>query len=149
VSVIAMLSWSVGTIIIARQPINLNPYYAIGWEMLFSSIILFATAGLTDSLVPFSNFPAQTWYAISYLVVMGSLIAVVAFLYTMKHLEASVAALYAYVNPIVAIVIGSYLVHEPLTKEIIIGSVITIVGVYMVNQSLKKQKNKAAELDQA
>jgi drug/metabolite transporter (DMT)-like permease len=65
----------------------------------------------------------------------------------MKHLEASVAALYAYVNPIVAIVIGSYLVHEPLTKEIIIGSIITIIGVYMVNQSLKKQKAKQAALD--
>ncbi len=141
VSVIAMLSWSVGTIIISRKQINLNPYYAIGWEMIFASLFLFAAAALTGNLVPFSTFPAQTWYAISYLVMMGSLIAVVAFLYTMKHLEASVAALYAYVNPIVAIVIGSYLIKEPLTKEIIIGSCITLIGVYLVNQSLRKQKS--------
>lgn len=141
VSVIAMLSWSVGTIIISRKQINLNPYYAIGWEMIFASLFLFAGAAVTGNLVPFSTFPAQTWYAISYLVMMGSLIAVVAFLYTMKHLEASVAALYAYVNPIVAIVIGSYLIKEPLTKEIIIGSCITLIGVYLVNQSLRKQKS--------
>lgn len=141
VSVIAMLSWSVGTIIISRKQINLNPYYAIGWEMIFASLFLFAAAALTGNLVPFSTFPAQTWYAISYLVMMGSLIAVVAFLYTMKHLEASVAALYAYVNPIVAIVIGSYLIKEPLTKAIIIGSCITLIGVYLVNQSLRKQKS--------
>jgi len=141
VSVIAMLSWSVGTIIISRKQINLNPYYAIGWEMIFASLFLFAAAALTGNLIPFSTFPAQTWYAISYLVMMGSLIAVVAFLYTMKHLEASVAALYAYVNPIVAIVIGSYLIKEPLTKEIIIGSCITLIGVYLVNQSLRKQKS--------
>ena len=141
VSVIAMLSWSVGTIIISRKQINLNPYYAIGWEMIFASLFLFASAAVTGNLVPFSAFPAQTWYAISYLVIMGSLIAVVAFLYTMKHLEASVAALYAYVNPIVAIVIGSYLIKEPLTKEIIIGSCITLIGVYLVNQSLRKQKS--------
>lgn len=141
VSVIAMLSWSVGTIIISRKQINLNPYYAIGWEMIFASLFLFAGAAVTGNLVPFSSFPAQTWYAISYLVMMGSLIAVVAFLYTMKHLEASVAALYAYVNPIVAIVIGSYLIKEPLTKEIIIGSCITLIGVYLVNQSLRKQKS--------
>ena len=44
VSVIAMLSWSVGTIIIARKQININPYYAIGWEMIFASLILFMTA---------------------------------------------------------------------------------------------------------
>lgn len=141
VSVIAMLSWSVGTIIISRKQINLNPYYAIGWEMIFASLFLFASAAVTGNLVPFSTFPAQTWYAISYLVMMGSLIAVVAFLYTMKHLEASVAALYAYVNPIVAIVIGSYLIKEPLTKEIIIGSCVTLIGVYLVNQSLRKQKS--------
>lgn len=141
VSVIAMLSWSVGTIIISRKQINLNPYYAIGWEMIFASLFLFAGAAVTGNLVPFSTFPAQTWYAISYLVMMGSLIAVVAFLYTMKHLEASVAALYAYVNPIVAIVIGSYLIKEPLTKEIIIGSCVTLIGVYLVNQSLRKQKS--------
>lgn len=141
VSVIAMLSWSVGTIIISRKQINLNPYYAIGWEMIFASLFLFAAAALTGNLVPFSTFPAQTWYAIGYLVMMGSLIAVVAFLYTMKHLEASVAALYAYVNPIVAIIIGSFLIKEPLTKEIIIGSCITLIGVYLVNQSLRKQKS--------
>lgn len=141
VSVIAMLSWSVGTIIISRKQITLNPYYAIGWEMIFASLFLFAGAAVTGNLVPFSSFPAQTWYAISYLVMMGSLIAVVAFLYTMKHLEASVAALYAYVNPIVAIVIGSFLIKEPLTKEIIIGSCITLIGVYLVNQSLRKQKS--------
>lgn len=141
VSVIAMLSWSVGTIIISRKQINLNPYYAIGWEMIFASLFLFAGAAVTGNLVSFSTFPAQTWYAIGYLVMMGSLIAVVAFLYTMKHLEASVAALYAYVNPIVAIVIGSYLIKEPLTKEIIIGSCITLIGVYLVNQSLRKQKS--------
>ena len=141
VSVIAMLSWSVGTILISRKQINLNPYYAIGWEMIFASLFLFAAAALTGNLVPFSTFPAQTWYAIGYLVMMGSLIAVVAFLYTMKHLEASVAALYAYVNPIVAIIIGSFLIKEPLTKEIIIGSCITLIGVYLVNQSLRKQKS--------
>jgi len=141
VSVIAMLSWSVGTIIISRKQINLNPYYAIGWEMIFASLFLFAGAAVTGNLVPFKTFPAQTWYAIGYLVMMGSLIAVVAFLYTMKHLEASVAALYAYVNPIVAIIIGSFLIKEPLTKEIIIGSCITLIGVYLVNQSLRKQKS--------
>lgn len=141
VSVIAMLSWSVGTIIISRKQINLNPYHAIGWEMIFASLFLFAGAAVTGNLVPFKTFPAQTWYAIGYLVMMGSLIAVVAFLYTMKHLEASVAALYAYVNPIVAIIIGSFLIKEPLTKEIITGSCITLIGVYLVNQSLRKQKS--------
>jgi drug/metabolite transporter (DMT)-like permease len=57
----------------------------------------------------------------------------------MKHLQPSIAALYAYINPIVAILIGSALMNEPLTISIIIGSIITLVGVFIVNQSLKKK----------
>ena len=53
---------------------------------------------------------------------------------------ASIAALYAYINPIVAILIGSVLVNEVLTLNIIIGTIITLLGVYIVNQSLKKEK---------
>lgn len=139
-SLIAMLGWSVGTIIIARNKLDMNPYYAIGWEMIAGSLILFCMAAGSGNLIPFGEITTQTWTAIGYLVLMGSLLAVVAFIYTMKHLEPSVAALYAYINPIVAIVIGSFLVHEPLTKEIIIGAIITLIGVYIVNQSLKKQK---------
>ena len=63
----------------------------------------------------------------------------------MKHLEAPVAALYAYINPIVAILVGSVIVQEPLTTNIIIGSAITLMGVYIVNHSLKKQRNALIE----
>ncbi|WP_423811914.1 EamA family transporter [Pseudomonas aeruginosa] len=48
------------------------------------------------------------------------------------------ASLYAYINPIVAILVGSALVNEPLTMNILLGSIITIIGVFIVNQSLKK-----------
>jgi drug/metabolite transporter (DMT)-like permease len=139
-SIVAMLSWSVGTIFIARKKINVNPYFAIGWEMLFASFFLFMMAGSSGTMVPITSIPSETWVAIGYLVAMGSVVAVVAFLYTMKHLEPSVAALYAYINPIVAIMIGSILIKEPLTKEIIFGALITLVGVYIVNLSMKKQR---------
>jgi drug/metabolite transporter (DMT)-like permease len=76
---------------------------------------------------------------------MGSILAYVAFIYTMKHLEASIAALYAYINPIVAILIGSVIVNETITAEIIIGSIITLIGVYIVNLSLRKQKQALVE----
>ncbi len=63
----------------------------------------------------------------------------------MKHLEPAKAALYAYINPIVAIFTGSLLLGENITWKIIGGSVITLAGVYLVNQSLRKQKALAAE----
>ncbi len=144
-SVIAMLSWSVGTIFIARKKNNINPYFATGWQMLFGSTMLFIMAGISGNWIPINEIPISTWKAIAYLVSMGSILAFVAFIYTMKHLEPSIAALYAYINPIVAILIGSVLVNEVLTLNIIIGTIITLLGVYIVNQSLKKERKALVE----
>jgi drug/metabolite transporter (DMT)-like permease len=144
-SLIAMLSWSIGTILIARNKLNINPYYATGWQMLLGSMMLFVLAFITGDSIPFHQIAPKTWFSISYLIGMGSIFAFVAFIYTMKHLEAPVAALYAYINPIVAILVGSVIVQEPLTINIIIGSAITLMGVYIVNHSLKKQRNALIE----
>jgi drug/metabolite transporter (DMT)-like permease len=144
-SLIAMLSWSIGTILIARNKLKINPYYATGWQMLLGSMMLFALAFITGDSIAFNQIDPRTWFSISYLVGMGSIFAFVAFIYTMKHLEAPVAALYAYINPIVAILVGSVMVQEPLTINIIIGSAITLMGVYIVNHSLKKQQNALIE----
>ncbi|SJZ33601.1 DMT family transporter [Sediminibacterium ginsengisoli] len=139
-SFIAMLSWSIGTVIIARNKLKLNPYYATGWEMLISSVILFVMAKLNGDFLPINRIPLESWAAISYLIVAGSVITFIAFIYSMKHLEPAIAALYAYINPIVAILIGSMLLDEHLTFKILAGSVITLAGVFMVNRSLRKQR---------
>lgn len=139
-SLVAMLSWGAGTLLIARKPIQgVNPYFTMGWEMLFASFFLFVMAKATGPTLALQDIPLPTWKAIAYLVIMGSLVAVVAFVFTMKHLEPSIAALYAYINPIVAMVIGAFLVHEPLTPLIGVGALITLTGVYLVNRSLRSK----------
>lgn len=140
-SMVAMLSWSIGTILIARTKTKLNTYYATGWEMLISSVLLFVMLLLSGQRIPLSAIPLEAWGAITYLVLVSSIVAFAAFIYTMKHLETAVASLYAYINPIVAMLAGSLLVDEKLTLNILIGSLITITGVFLVNRSLKKQKD--------
>lgn len=142
-SLIAMLSWSVGTIIIARNKVKINAYNATGWQMLLASFLLMVMTLISGDTVPLSAVPASTWMAIAYLVFVSSIVAFVAFIYTMKHLEPAIAALYAYINPIVAILTGSVLMNEKLTIDILIGSAITLAGVFLVNRSLKKQREQA------
>lgn len=139
-SLIAMVTWGIATIFIARKKAIINPYYATGWQMLISSVILFGMVIVSGDHVPLTMIPAQTWGALAYLILAGSILAFVAFIYSMKHLEASIAALYAYINPIVAILVGSLAVNEKLTFNILIGSVVTLIGVYLVNKSLKQKK---------
>lgn len=140
-SVISMITWSIATVFIARKKMDMNPYNATGWEMLIGSIILISFIWISGDHIPLSNIQPEAWAAIAYLVTAGSVIAFAAFIYTMKHLPPAIAALYAYLNPIVAIIVGSIIVGEKLTLVILVGSLITLVGVYIVNQSLKKQRD--------
>jgi len=136
-SMVAMFTWAMATIFIARKKTAMNPYYATGWQMLISSFILFLMAMISGNTIPLTSIPFQTWAALAYLISAGSIFAFVAFIYTMKNLEPGIASLYAYINPIVAILVGSVIANEKLTINIIIGSLITLLGVYLVNRSLK------------
>ena len=77
--------------------------------------------------------------AISYLVVIGSVLTFVAYIYSLQNLPTALASIYAYINPIVAVLLGAALVKEKLTVFIGVGGAITIAGVYLVNNSLKKK----------
>jgi drug/metabolite transporter (DMT)-like permease len=64
-------------------------------------------------------------------------------------LKSSIASLYAYINPIVAIWVGSLLLDEHMTWNNIVGSIITLIGVYLVNKSLKDQKDPVNAISDA
>lgn len=141
-SVTAMLCWSMGTIFITRNTQKLNPYYATGWQMLISSAILFVVAECTQPTVALQHISFKVWAVIAYLVILGSLVSFVAFIYSMKKLPAAISSLYAYINPLVAMVTAAIVLKEKLTWYILWGAVVTLVGVFLVNYSIKKSKGK-------
>lgn len=141
-SVIAMLSWSFGTVFIARNKASLNPYYATGWQMILSSVILFILSECTQEPIALNEISLKAWLVIFYLVIFGSIITFVAFIYSMKKLPAPVASLYAYFNPLIAIVTAGLFLKEKLTINILWGAIVTVMGVYLVNYSLKRNKEK-------
>lgn len=135
---IAMIGWSIGTIFVSRNKYNINPYYAMGWQMFLSSFMIFAMAKFTNNDIPISEVTLKTWSAIAYLIVMGSVVAFAAFIYSIKYLPTAIASLYAYINPIVAMIFGSILLSEPFTLNLLFGAIVTLVGVYIVNYSVKE-----------
>ncbi len=137
-SVVAMLSWSVGTIFIARNKVEINPYYGVGWQMLIGSVLLFIIAETSLPVVAFKNMSLTFWLALAYLVIMGSLIAFIAFIYSLKKLPPAISSLYAYINPLVAMICGYFFLNEKLSSYILWGSLVTLTGVFLVNYSVKK-----------
>jgi drug/metabolite transporter (DMT)-like permease len=141
-SVIAMLAWSVGTIFIVRNKVKMNPYYATGWQMLIGSVMLFITAHIFQPTIPLQNITTKSWLAITYLVLAGSLLAFIAFIYSMKKLPAAVSSLYAYINPLVAMVTAAIVLKEKLTMNILWGAIVTLIGVFLVNYSIRRNREK-------
>jgi len=141
-SIVAILAWSLGTIFLSRHHLDINPYYAMGWQMIIGSVMVFVLAHIVQQPVPLSAVTSKSWFSICYLVLVGSTFSFIAFLYTIKWLPSAIASLYAYVNPIVATIIASFLLDEKISITIMIGTVITLIGVYLVNRSVKKEKEE-------
>ena len=141
-SLIATWTWAFGTLYTKKQAVKFNPYFSLGLQMVISGIGLLTLTAWTDSaelnsFISISSIPWQSWTAIAYLVIFGSLIAFVAYLYALQHLPTGQASVYAYINPIVAVVLGWLIFNEKLTIFIVAGGAITLLGVYLVNKAFK------------
>lgn len=148
-SMFAMITWSIGSVVISRNKINMNAYYSIGWQMLISAATMALITIISGKFIPLHEIPAISWGVILYMVIGGSVFAFISFIYSMKHLQPAIASLYAYINPIVAIWVGSLVLNEKMTMTNILGSMITLIGVYLVNNSLKKQKDPVEAITDA
>jgi len=143
----ATIGWSIGTVLLSKNVVKVQPQFGLGWQMLTASVLIGLLSLLTGQHIPLQQIPLFSWLALVYLIAVGSIIAYIAFLYTMKHLTPSVAALYAYINPIVALLIGAVALSEKLTVLNMVGSIITLVGVYLVNKSVRFKKTIIADAD--
>lgn len=138
VSFTASWTWALGTLFTKKEARDYNPYFSLGFQMFLAGIVLLATSYLTDTAIPLMEIPWQSWSAISYLVLFGSVIAFGAYLYSLQHLSVEQMSIYAYINPIVAVIFGAILFNEKLTIFIISGGAITLYGVWLINHALRK-----------
>lgn len=138
-SVIATISWAFGTVYTKKHAVNFNPYFSLGLQMLISSVALYTVSYSTGNTVSVAAIPANAWWAILYLVVIGSVLTFIAFIYSLQRLPTSLASLYAYTNPIVAVLLGVIIFHEKLNIYVAVGGAVTIAGVYLVNDSFRRK----------
>ncbi|TRX27063.1 EamA family transporter [Flavobacterium franklandianum] len=138
ISLIATFTWAFGTMYTRKKAASFNPYFSLGLQMLISSFITLAIIGATGTGVNISSIPANSWWAIGYLVIIGSVLTFIAYIYMIQRLPAEINSIYAYINPIVAILLGAVIYGEPLTTTIAIGGAVTLFGLYLVNYSIRK-----------
>lgn len=137
-SLIASWTWAFGTLYTKSEATKFNPYFSIGLQMLISGVVMTAIAVLSDSAIPVVDIPWQSWAAILYLAFFGSVISFLAYLYALQHLPTEQASIYAYINPVVAVLSGFLIYGESLTIYLAVGGVVILYGVYLVNKVYRK-----------
>lgn len=140
-SLVSVLSWSFGTVYTSNKKPLVDILFGVGLQMLIAGVIMLLVCALTGNYVNLADTGRDSWIALSYLIVFGSLIAYSAFVFAINKLPATQVSIYAYINPLVAVGLGWLLLSEKLNLLMIIGMLITLTGVYVVNRESKKLKS--------
>jgi drug/metabolite transporter (DMT)-like permease len=140
-SLAASWTWAFGTLYTKQQAAAFNPYFSLGLQMLISGILTSVIAVASGQTVAIQEIPWQSWTAIAYLAIFGSVISFIAYLYALQNLPTQQVSIYAYINPIVAVVLGSLIFDEKLTVFIVVGGAITLLGVHLINQAYRKRQS--------
>lgn len=138
-SLTAAISWAIGTMYTKEHALQFNPYFGIGIQMFISGIALVTFCDITGLSIPLTEISMYSWLNITYLVFFSSILAFVAYLYALQELPTSLVSIYAYINPIIAVMIGGLFFNERLSMIILIGAIVTVIGVYIVNAALRQK----------
>jgi len=130
---VGTISWGGGSLYLNRRPTNVSPFIASIYQQLFGGLGFLLAGILTGEPLP--NPSHQAWFAWGYLIVFGSLIAYTSFLVALRNLPVSVVMTYAYINPVLAVILGWLLIDESLSWWTAVGTALILLGVAGVFKS--------------
>ncbi|MFF0447046.1 EamA family transporter [Streptomyces sp. NPDC004609] len=130
----ATVMWSVGSFASSRIPLPANPFAASAYEMVAGGIgcaLVGLGRGEQHGFV-LAEVSTRSWVALAYLVVFGSLVAFTAYAWLLHAAPLSLVATYAYVNPVVAVLLGALILDEAVTWQIAVGGAIVVAAVCLI-----------------
>jgi drug/metabolite transporter (DMT)-like permease len=133
----AAFFWSLGSIYSRIAHLPESTLLATGMQMLAGGVGLFLAGTFTGEwhLLVLSHISARSWYAMLYLVLFGSMAGYTAYAWVLRAAPVSLVSTYAYVNPLVAILLGSLFAQETLTVHVLVSAAIIIGSVVLINLS--------------
>jgi drug/metabolite transporter (DMT)-like permease len=134
---LATLCWASGSLWSRKRTDPADPFVASAYQMLLGGAVL-TVVGLAHGdggRLDASAVPAPGWWALAYLVVVGSIVAYTAYFWLLGNAPLQLTSTYAYVNPVVAVILGSLLLGERVTLPVIVGGALAVAGVVIVISS--------------
>lgn len=135
------LSWSVASVLTRKLPLPASKIMSSGSQMLAGGIMLTVAAAAFGEFRGFdpSKISAGAWFSLLYLIVAGSIIGFTAYLWLLHHESPTKVGTYAYVNPVVAVIIGYLLGGEALGLRTILGTSFVLISVVVITTTRAKK----------
>jgi drug/metabolite transporter (DMT)-like permease len=129
----ASIGWAIGSVYSRRRGAAENVLAAAACQMLLGGLVMLLLGTVAREWAVLS-FTPRTAGALAYLLVFGSIAGFSAYGYALKHLPLATVSLYAYVNPVIAVVLGTIMLGEPFTPRIAIAGAIVLGGMALVRR---------------
>jgi drug/metabolite transporter (DMT)-like permease len=141
--VVGAISWSLASVLTRKLKLPESKVMSSGAQMLVGGFLLLLAAA---SFGEFNGFDWRTvssraWFALAYLTVAGSIVAFTAYVWLIYHESPTKVGTYAYVNPVIAVLLGYFLADEPLGARTIAGTLLVLVSVVVITTTPKSTKS--------
>jgi drug/metabolite transporter (DMT)-like permease len=128
--------WSLGSIYAKRHPTESSPYVTAAIQMLAGGTVV-SLAGTALGEWQAWHLEGRSALAMGYLVVFGSIVGYSAYSYALRYAPATIVGTYAYVNPVIAVLLGWLFLREPITHRMIVAIALTLAAVLWIQLSHK------------
>jgi drug/metabolite transporter (DMT)-like permease len=142
--IVAAISWSVGSALTRKLPLPQSKAMSSGAQMLAGGVLLTVTAALLGEFRGFhiGAVSRGAWLALVYLIVAGSIVAFTAYVWLIHHESPTKVGTYAYVNPVVAVLLGYFFGGEAIGVRTIFGTLCVLVSVVIITTTAPRKASE-------
>jgi drug/metabolite transporter (DMT)-like permease len=142
VVLLGTLSWTIGSLYSRNAPLPKSPLLGTGMEMTAGGILLLIWGTLSGewSRLAAAQVSNQSLLALLYLLVFGSMVGFSSYTWLLRVAPTPLVSTYAYVNPLLAVILGNVLANEPLTFNVVISAFVIISAVFLINMERFKPR---------
>src|SRR6202030_1794923 len=139
--IFASMSWSIASALTRKLTLPKSKVMSSGAQMLAGGVLLAVTAAAVGEFRDFHPWSVsrEVWFALLYLIVAGSIVGFTAYVWLIHHESPTKVGTYAYVNPIVAVLVGYFLGGEALSLRTIVGTIIVLISVVVITTTRAKK----------
>jgi drug/metabolite transporter (DMT)-like permease len=139
--IVAAIAWSIAAVLTRKLPLPASKFMSSGTQMLAGGVLLTAAAGALGEFRAFrpSAVSVSAWLSLLYLIVAGAIVAFTAYVWLIHHESPTKVGTYAYVNPVIAVLLGYLLGDEALGARTVLGTLFVLISVVVITTTPAKR----------